>query len=86
MAESHERPAVMLVLHDMAPSTWADYRGFVDAVDRLGNVPMTWLVVSATAILTPKRLLKIVRYRSRFMGAFPSAREDQKAVLSESQY
>ena len=45
MAEFHERPAVMLVLHDVAPSTWADYRAFVEAVDRLGNVPMTWLVV-----------------------------------------
>ena len=45
MAESHERPALMLVLHDVAPSTWADYRAFVEAVDRLGNVPMTWLVV-----------------------------------------
>ncbi|KIF63177.1 DUF2334 domain-containing protein [Pseudomonas fluorescens] len=45
MAESQERPALMLVLHDVAPSTWADYRGFVEAVDRLGNVPMTWLVV-----------------------------------------
>ncbi|WP_285413513.1 polysaccharide deacetylase family protein [Pseudomonas sp. lyk4-40-TSB-59a] len=45
MAEFQERPAVMLVLHDVAPSTWADYRGFVEAVDRLGNVPMTWLVV-----------------------------------------
>ncbi|MDD0970787.1 MULTISPECIES: polysaccharide deacetylase family protein [Pseudomonas] len=45
MAEFHERPALMLVLHDVAPSTWADYRAFVEAVDRLGNVPMTWLVV-----------------------------------------
>ncbi|GLH37791.1 DUF2334 domain-containing protein [Pseudomonas moraviensis] len=36
---------VCLVLHDVAPSTWADYQPFVEAVDALGNVPMTWLVV-----------------------------------------
>jgi predicted deacetylase len=35
----------MLVLHDVAPQTWADYRPFVEAVDQLGKVPMTWLVV-----------------------------------------
>ncbi|UST78624.1 DUF2334 domain-containing protein [Pseudomonas siliginis] len=37
--------AVCLVLHDVAPSTWADYQPFVEAVDALGDVPMTWLVV-----------------------------------------
>lgn len=37
--------ALMLVLHDVAPHTWADYRPFVEAVDALGNVPITWLVV-----------------------------------------
>lgn len=37
--------AVCLVLHDVAPSTWADYQPFVEAVDALDNVPMTWLVV-----------------------------------------
>ncbi|HWH86945.1 MAG TPA: DUF2334 domain-containing protein [Pseudomonas sp.] len=36
---------VCLVLHDVAPSTWVDYQPFVEAVDALGNVPMTWLVV-----------------------------------------
>ncbi|WP_166225895.1 DUF2334 domain-containing protein [Pseudomonas atagonensis] len=45
MAETCARPAILLVLHDVAPSTWADYRPFVEAVDRLGNIPMTWLVV-----------------------------------------
>ncbi|MBR7199090.1 polysaccharide deacetylase family protein [Pseudomonas sp. 14A] len=40
-----EMKAVCLVLHDVAPSTWADYQPFVEAVDALGNVPMTWLVV-----------------------------------------
>jgi predicted deacetylase len=45
MVESMNNPAVLLVLHDVAPSTWADYQPFVEAVDALGNVPMTWLVV-----------------------------------------
>ena len=44
-AVSSQRPSVMLVLHDVAPETWADYQPFVEAVDALGNVPMTWLVV-----------------------------------------
>lgn len=35
----------MLVLHDVAPETWADYQRFVQAVDALGVVPITWLVV-----------------------------------------
>ena len=38
-------PSVLLVLHDVAPQTWADYQPFVEAVDALGDVPMTWLVV-----------------------------------------
>ncbi|CRM96479.1 hypothetical protein [Pseudomonas sp. 22 E 5] len=37
--------AVLLVLHDVAPHNWADYRPFVEAVDALGAVPITWLVV-----------------------------------------
>ncbi|MEX5665742.1 DUF2334 domain-containing protein [Pseudomonas neuropathica] len=45
MVESMNNPAVLLVLHDVAPSTWTDYQPFVEAVDALGNVPMTWLVV-----------------------------------------
>ncbi len=45
MLESTNNPAVLLVLHDVAPSTWADYQPFVEAVDAMGNVPMTWLVV-----------------------------------------
>lgn len=38
-------PTLLLVLHDVAPQTWADYQPFVDAVDALGDVPITWLVV-----------------------------------------
>ncbi|AKJ98709.1 deacetylase [Pseudomonas chlororaphis] len=38
-------PSVLLVLHDVAPQTWPDYQPFVEAVDALGDVPMTWLVV-----------------------------------------
>lgn len=48
----HEHPAsdspgksVLLVLHDVAPQTWPDYQPFVEAVDALGRVPMTLLVV-----------------------------------------
>lgn len=37
--------SLMLVLHDVAPETWPDYRPFVEAVDAMGDVPMTWLVV-----------------------------------------
>ncbi|QLF92550.1 DUF2334 domain-containing protein [Pseudomonas sp. ABC1] len=36
---------LMLVLHDVAPETWRDYRPFVEQVDAHGPVPMTWLVV-----------------------------------------
>ncbi|MGV8917373.1 MAG: DUF2334 domain-containing protein [Pseudomonas sp.] len=42
---SDTQRSVLLVLHDVAPETWADYQPFVEAVDALGNVPMTWLVV-----------------------------------------
>lgn len=45
MAKPDNAPAVLLVLHDVAPQTWADYRPFVEIVDALGNVPITWLVV-----------------------------------------
>lgn len=37
--------SLMLVLHDVAPETWPDYQPFVQAVDEMGDVPMTWLVV-----------------------------------------
>lgn len=37
--------SLMVVLHDIAPETWPDYRPFVEAMDSLGQVPMTWLVV-----------------------------------------
>ena len=45
MVEPMSPPSLLLVLHDVAPQTWADYQPFVDAVDALGEVPMTWLVV-----------------------------------------
>ena len=45
MVEPMSKPSVLLVLHDVAPQTWADYQPFVEAVDALGNVPITWLVV-----------------------------------------
>lgn len=44
--EAHQSgTSVLLVLHDVAPETWPDYQPFVDAVDALGSVPMTLLVV-----------------------------------------
>lgn len=36
---------VLLVLHDVAPQTWSNYQPFVEAVDALGSIPMTLLVV-----------------------------------------
>ena len=39
------RRSLMLVLHDVAPETWPDYQPFVQAIDDMGGVPMTWLVV-----------------------------------------
>lgn len=45
MVEPMTAPCLLLVLHDVAPHTWADYQPFVEAVDALGEVPMTWLVV-----------------------------------------
>lgn len=45
MAEPMNTPSLLLVLHDVAPQTWPDYQAFVEAVDTLGTVPMTWLVV-----------------------------------------
>ncbi len=34
-----------VVLHDVAPSTWPAYRDFVAAIDSIGDVPLTLLVV-----------------------------------------
>ena len=45
MAEPIAPRSLLLVLHDVAPHTWADYQPFVEAVDAMGNVPITWLVV-----------------------------------------
>lgn len=44
-ANSAPERSVLLVLHDVAPQTWPDYQPFVEAVDALGNIPMTLLVV-----------------------------------------
>ncbi|NBA94712.1 DUF2334 domain-containing protein [Pseudomonas sp. R5(2019)] len=45
VASSPGQPSLLLVLHDVAPHTWADYQPFVEAVDALGSIPMTLLVV-----------------------------------------
>lgn len=41
MAEQH----LLIVLHDVAPPGWPQYRPFVEALDRLGPLPLSWLVV-----------------------------------------
>ncbi|ROL65520.1 DUF2334 domain-containing protein [Pseudomonas vranovensis] len=45
MPEPADCPSMLLVLHDVAPETWPDYQPFVEAIDALGKIPMTWLVV-----------------------------------------
>ncbi|UVK97632.1 DUF2334 domain-containing protein [Pseudomonas sp. B21-048] len=45
MVEPMNERSLLLVLHDVAPPTWPDYQAFVEAVDALGEVPITWLVV-----------------------------------------
>ncbi|HEF4757700.1 TPA: polysaccharide deacetylase family protein [Pseudomonas putida] len=45
MVEPMNEPSLLLVLHDVTPQSWADYQPFVEAVDALGDVPMTLLVV-----------------------------------------
>jgi len=40
-----QRKCFSVVLHDVAPATWPAYRAFVDAIDQLGDVPLTLLVV-----------------------------------------
>ena len=42
MVEPMNSPALLLVLHDVAPPTWADYQPFVKAVDALGGVPVSY--------------------------------------------
>jgi predicted deacetylase len=44
MAAPEPRPALCVVLHDVAPQTWDAYQSFVAFADRLG-VPLTLLVV-----------------------------------------
>jgi uncharacterized protein len=39
------KPAFCVVLHDVAPSTWTLYAEFIRALDQLGRVPLTLLVV-----------------------------------------
>lgn len=46
MDEIQPRPrALCLVLHDVAPATWPAYAEFIAAVDAVGSVPLTLLVV-----------------------------------------
>ncbi|WNW11631.1 polysaccharide deacetylase family protein [Pseudomonas sp. DTU_2021_1001937_2_SI_NGA_ILE_001] len=38
-------PAVLLVLHDVAPCSWQAYLPLLQALDERGSIPLTWLVV-----------------------------------------
>ncbi|MEB0039024.1 MULTISPECIES: polysaccharide deacetylase family protein [unclassified Pseudomonas] len=64
---SETNPAVLLVLHDVAPETWADYQPFVEAVDALGDIPMTWLVVpdfhKRNPLATDIRFQRVLEHR-----------------------
>jgi predicted deacetylase len=41
----HETRSLCIVLHDVTPATWPLYRHLVHAIDSLGRVPLTLLVV-----------------------------------------
>ena len=45
MPEQPVNLALSVVLHDVSPESWAIYRDFIDAVDAMGHVPLTLLVV-----------------------------------------
>ena len=40
-----DKPAVCVVLHDVAPATWKSCECLLAAIDALGNIPVTLLVV-----------------------------------------
>lgn len=35
----------IVALHDISPNNWPYYRPFVERMDAMGNVKLTWLVV-----------------------------------------
>lgn len=43
--DQHAGPAVTVVLHDVTPASWPAYLDFIGAVDAMGGVPLTLLVV-----------------------------------------
>lgn len=45
MPEHPTSLAVSVVLHDVTPASWPAYRDFIGAVDAMGRVPLTLLVV-----------------------------------------
>ncbi|ANF58446.1 DUF2334 domain-containing protein [Halotalea alkalilenta] len=45
MSEAKASQSFIVALHDIAPATWPDYRPFVERMDALGQVRMSWLVV-----------------------------------------
>lgn len=45
MSNANQNQSFIVALHDIAPDNWADYQPFVERMDALGNVRMSWLVV-----------------------------------------
>ncbi len=41
----HDKPAVCVVLHDVAPATWPGCERLLAGIDALGNIPVTLLMV-----------------------------------------
>ncbi|WP_229427164.1 DUF2334 domain-containing protein [Massilia atriviolacea] len=44
-APGAERPALCVVIHDVAPATWPDCLRLLQAVREVADIPLTWLVV-----------------------------------------
>ncbi|WP_370661694.1 DUF2334 domain-containing protein [Massilia aquatica] len=44
-ASLEERPALCVVIHDVAPATWPDCLRLSQAVREVADIPLTWLVV-----------------------------------------
>jgi predicted deacetylase len=41
----HERPALCVAIHDVAPATWDECMQLLRAVREVADIPLTWLVV-----------------------------------------
>ena len=41
----HERPALCVAIHDVAPATWSECLQLLHAIRAVADIPLTWLVV-----------------------------------------